>query len=268
MADYTVAHICPWPKQSQSDLTMLCRHSVWVYQEDDLTCSSSGSTHPHLSQVSEPLWIDPGLQSGTGVRKLISTLKKKKKRKQNTGGKCFIKPCPKILACEEKATTTTITTTTTTYRTVSDVLCYRCATFDIATLPQGCMMVADPADSCCQTPSCPDPTNQGHQITNITQIQQLYPIVGSFTGGTSGFRPGYIPQGTYGRIDGSRSKSAVYCCLLWLLIAEATSPYWRHGSSEGAAAVMVNIGNIKNLNAWFLLLRSTVEVWCVAAVQI
>ena len=188
---------------------MLCRHSVLICQEDELTCNSSGSTHPQLSQLSEPPWIDPGLQ-------LISTLKKKKKEEKNTGGKWFIKPCPKILACEEKATTTTITTTTTTttYRTVSDVLCHRCATFDIATLPQGCKMVADPADSCCQTPSCPDPTNQGHQITNITQIQQLYPIVGSFTGGTSGFRPGYIPQGTYGRIDGSRSKSAVYCCLL------------------------------------------------------
>ena len=28
------------------------------------------------SQLTEPLWTDPGLKSGIGVRKLISTLKK------------------------------------------------------------------------------------------------------------------------------------------------------------------------------------------------
>ncbi|XP_070207007.1 uncharacterized protein [Littorina saxatilis] len=81
----------------------------------------------------------------------------------------------------------------------------KCAKYDMSALPAICKLIADPADSCCQTPSCPDPKNPNQQITNITQIQQLYPVVGSFTGGTSGFRPGYVPEGNYGVIGGSRN---------------------------------------------------------------
>ena len=38
---------------------------------NELTCNSSGSTQPQSSQLAEPLWADPGLNSG------ISVLKKK-----------------------------------------------------------------------------------------------------------------------------------------------------------------------------------------------
>ena len=37
----------------------------------------SGHIRPHSSQLAEPLWTDPGLNSGISMRKLISTLKKK-----------------------------------------------------------------------------------------------------------------------------------------------------------------------------------------------
>ena len=54
---------------------MLSKHSVGIYQGNELTCNSSGNTRPKSSQLA-----DPGLKSETGVRKLVSTLKKKKKR--------------------------------------------------------------------------------------------------------------------------------------------------------------------------------------------
>ena len=44
-----------------------------------LTCNSSANTQLQSSQLAEPLWTDPSLKSGLSVRKLISTLKKKKK---------------------------------------------------------------------------------------------------------------------------------------------------------------------------------------------
>ena len=44
----------------------------------ELTCNSSGNTRPGSSQLTEPLWTDPGLKSGISVRELVSTLKKKK----------------------------------------------------------------------------------------------------------------------------------------------------------------------------------------------
>ncbi|KAL8616408.1 hypothetical protein ACOMHN_032262 [Nucella lapillus] len=81
----------------------------------------------------------------------------------------------------------------------------RCISYDGVSLPSACKLVTDPRDICCKTPSCPDPTNTGHQITNITQIQKLYPIVGSFVGGTSGFRPGYVPTSSYGHYGGNRT---------------------------------------------------------------
>ena len=42
-----------------------------------LTCSLSGNTQPQPSNLTEPLWTDPGLKSGISVRELISTKKKK-----------------------------------------------------------------------------------------------------------------------------------------------------------------------------------------------
>ena len=58
---------------------------------------------PQSSQLATPLWTDPGFKNGIGVRKLISTLKKKKVKKGKR------KASPKILAREEKATATTTT---------------------------------------------------------------------------------------------------------------------------------------------------------------
>ena len=50
----------------------------------------SGNTQPWLFQLAEPLWTDPGVKSGISVHKLISTLKKtKKKRRQGMNGQTF-----------------------------------------------------------------------------------------------------------------------------------------------------------------------------------
>ena len=40
---------------------------------NELTCNSSGNTWSQLSQLTEPLWTDPGLKSGISLRKLIFT---------------------------------------------------------------------------------------------------------------------------------------------------------------------------------------------------
>ena len=58
----------------------------------ELTHNLSGNTQLQLSQLAEPLWTDPGLQSGISVRMLISTSKKdekKKKRRQGMIGQTF-----------------------------------------------------------------------------------------------------------------------------------------------------------------------------------
>ena len=60
----------------------------------------AGNTQPQPSQLAEPLWTDPGLRSGTDVRKLISTFLKK-----SAGGEWIITPSPKVLKCEDKAIT-------------------------------------------------------------------------------------------------------------------------------------------------------------------
>ena len=73
---------------------------------NELTRDSSLNTRSQSSQLAEPLWTDPGLKSEISVRKLISTLKKKKK---SAGGECIVEHFPKILAREEKATTTIFT---------------------------------------------------------------------------------------------------------------------------------------------------------------
>ena len=41
--------------------------------ENELTCNSSGNTRLQSSQLTEPLWTDPGLKSGISLRELIST---------------------------------------------------------------------------------------------------------------------------------------------------------------------------------------------------
>ena len=46
----------------------------------ELTRKLSGNIRPQSSHLAEPLWTDPGIKSGNGVRELISTSKKKKKK--------------------------------------------------------------------------------------------------------------------------------------------------------------------------------------------
>ena len=53
--------------------------------ENKLICNTSGNTCPQLSQLAEPLWTDPGLKSAISVCELISTSKKKKKKKCRWG---------------------------------------------------------------------------------------------------------------------------------------------------------------------------------------
>ena len=48
---------------------------------NELTRNSSGNTRPQSFQLAEPLWTDPGQRSGISVCDLISTLKKKKRRR-------------------------------------------------------------------------------------------------------------------------------------------------------------------------------------------
>ena len=52
---------------------MLSKYSVGPYQENELPRNLSGNTRPQSSQLAEPLWTDPCLKSGVGVRELIST---------------------------------------------------------------------------------------------------------------------------------------------------------------------------------------------------
>ena len=60
-------------QRSLSGLTMLFRHSVGTYHGGKFTCSSSENTPSQSSQFAKPLWIDPGLRSGTVVHELIHT---------------------------------------------------------------------------------------------------------------------------------------------------------------------------------------------------
>ena len=47
-----------------------------------VTRDLSGISRPQSSQFAEPLWTDPGLNSGISVRELISTLKKREREKK------------------------------------------------------------------------------------------------------------------------------------------------------------------------------------------
>ena len=67
----------PLTQRSRNGLIMLSRHSVGIYYENRLKHSLSGNTRPQLSQLTEPLWTDPGLKSGIDMRELMSALKKK-----------------------------------------------------------------------------------------------------------------------------------------------------------------------------------------------
>ena len=53
------------------DLNSLSDPLCWSVGTDVLDCS--GNTRSQSCQLAEPLWTDPGLNSGIGVRELIST---------------------------------------------------------------------------------------------------------------------------------------------------------------------------------------------------
>ena len=93
----------PLTHQNQSGLTMpLSRQSVGIYQEMSPHATLSGNMWPQSSQLAEPLWTDPGINSGTSAHKLISTLKKE--REKSVSGEYIVEHSPKSLASEEKAT--------------------------------------------------------------------------------------------------------------------------------------------------------------------
>ena len=64
---------------------MLSRHSAGTYHGNELTSNSSGNARPQSSQLAEPPWTDPGVNSGIGVRELIliSTLEEEGERMKN-----------------------------------------------------------------------------------------------------------------------------------------------------------------------------------------
>ena len=76
----------------------------WNLSGNELTRNSSENTRAQSSQLAEPLWTDPGLKSGISVRELISTQKKKKRKKEAQAGNEWSNILPKILASEETAT--------------------------------------------------------------------------------------------------------------------------------------------------------------------
>ena len=66
------------------------------------------NTRPQSSQLAEPLWTDPSLESRISGRELIYTLWKRSKKKKGggVGGVWMVEHSPKILASEKKATST------------------------------------------------------------------------------------------------------------------------------------------------------------------
>ena len=72
----------PLPHRSRADYAAV-QAKCGNLSGNELTCNSSGNTWSQLSQLTEPLWTDPGLKSGIRLRELISTLKRKKKQAQN-----------------------------------------------------------------------------------------------------------------------------------------------------------------------------------------
>ena len=93
-----------------------------------LTRSLSGSTPSQSSQLAEPLWTDPGINSGISVHELISTLKKKKAQV----GIEWSNILPQILVSEENATKVTTAGLGSVCSTRSTILlCYCYVYYDI-----------------------------------------------------------------------------------------------------------------------------------------
>ena len=76
---------CRWQVTPEHAYTFDQTKSVWAdyaavqalcgnLSENELTRNSSRNTRSQSSQLVEPLWTDPGLNSGISMRELISTL--------------------------------------------------------------------------------------------------------------------------------------------------------------------------------------------------
>ena len=63
----------------------LSGQSVGTLSGNELTRNWSGNTQTQSSQLAEPLWTNPDVKSGISVHKLISTLKKKGKKRGKKG---------------------------------------------------------------------------------------------------------------------------------------------------------------------------------------
>ena len=75
----------PLTRRSLRGLIILSRHSVGTSQENELTRNSLGNVCPYSFQLAESLWTYQGVKSGISVRKLISSLKKERKRRRKRG---------------------------------------------------------------------------------------------------------------------------------------------------------------------------------------
>ncbi|XP_046570033.1 uncharacterized protein LOC124278355 [Haliotis rubra] len=86
----------------------------------------------------------------------------------------------------------------------------KCADYTKVALPKACYMVKAPG-GCCDVPVCKKPDGT---IVDPVQNPGVYPVFGSFTGGFTGFRPGFNPYGTTntigGRLNACVYKSTVY----------------------------------------------------------
>ena len=63
----------------------MSRHSVGDLSGNKLTRKLSGNIRPQSSRLAEPVWTDPGIKSENSARELISTLKKKQRRREMEG---------------------------------------------------------------------------------------------------------------------------------------------------------------------------------------
>ena len=76
----------PLTHPSRSGLT---RHSVGTYQETSSHASRQETLKSQSSQLAEPLWTDPGLESEISVRELIPIKTKQKKRGRGMNRRTF-----------------------------------------------------------------------------------------------------------------------------------------------------------------------------------
>ena len=74
------------PMKSEWAAYAAIHEQYWNLSENELTHNSFGNAQPQSSPLTEPLWTDPGLKNRISVRELISTLKRKRKRKKAHAG--------------------------------------------------------------------------------------------------------------------------------------------------------------------------------------